>query len=254
MQNSNAASRYPSNKYVLVRLWKQELFVMVFVDSWRVFSLSSETTWIVAPTPQDSMSGSLLPPPEFPHILPPLIVRFAYDLCQWLTASSIQARSLLWAQGSFTSLLTVDGHPPGSSDWASTWVNVPLPPDLPSSCTPSCGQWDLTSQELFEQKPGHHPWVLSPFDYCLLEVSEHRLVPYCHCSRLGLRPPNALMWMLRQLSTVPPSLPSQRDLQRGLYEVFESFNWSTSITPLPSDQKPQFFRLALHILIHLANA
>lgn len=50
-QNSNAASRYPSNKYVLVRLWKQELFLMVFVGSWRGFSLPSETMWVVAPTP-----------------------------------------------------------------------------------------------------------------------------------------------------------------------------------------------------------
>lgn len=85
---------------------------MVIIDSWRVSSLPSETIWSSGAQPSDSVSGSLLPHLESPHILLLLVhMIHASD-----SAFSLFKPDLSFELGSFTSLLAVGGHPTGSSN------------------------------------------------------------------------------------------------------------------------------------------
>lgn len=202
---------------------------MVIIDSWRVSSLPSETIWSSGTHPSDSVSGSLLPHLESPHILP----RF---FCIWYTL--VTHRFLYSSQISSLSS-TYSPH-------RSAWVGIQKAAQTeqaqrktslflqtcPPSYTPSCGQWYLTSNKLFQKKLGHHPCILSPFDFCLLEFSEHQFVPYCHCSRPRFRSPNARTLILQLPFNAQPA--SVLSLWSVWIHLLINLNHSTALIRSPN--------------------
>lgn len=90
-----------ANKYIPVRLWKQEW--SQFIPG--VLFLKSILKTSTSGVPQDSTSGSLLPHPKSPHSLYLLTTICIQDTGE-SHLSNLEARSLYLALGSFLSLLT----------------------------------------------------------------------------------------------------------------------------------------------------